>query len=178
MATDELTERRRWHRIVTGVLPEVPDPDRAFNELWTHFERPESWIVFDDALHAIHAWTAAGIQIRIGSNFDARLRTVLEGFPDLAPFLDTLLISSEIGYRKPHPRFYQAACESLGLPPERVLCVGDDLENDYRGAYRAGLAAVLLDRDERSPDDPAIATIPDLLALRGPWSQPARPYAP
>src|SRR3954469_21744719 len=30
LATDEPTERRRWRRIVGSVLPEVPDPDRAF----------------------------------------------------------------------------------------------------------------------------------------------------
>src|SRR5690349_2904905 len=37
LATDEATERRRWRRIVGGCLPEIPDPDRAFAELWDHF---------------------------------------------------------------------------------------------------------------------------------------------
>src|SRR5437763_1747953 len=33
LATDEPTEHRRWQRIVASVLPEVPDPARAFEEL-------------------------------------------------------------------------------------------------------------------------------------------------
>ncbi len=37
LSTDEATERRRWRMIVTGVLPEMPDLDRAFDELWEHF---------------------------------------------------------------------------------------------------------------------------------------------
>ena len=35
---------------MAGVLPEVADPDRAFEELWDHFSRPESWRCFPDAV--------------------------------------------------------------------------------------------------------------------------------
>ena len=45
LSTDEATERRRWRMIVTGVLPEVAEPDRAFDELWDHFGRPELMVV-------------------------------------------------------------------------------------------------------------------------------------
>ena len=81
----------------------------------------------------------AGLPVRIASNFDGRLRAVAAGLPELAGFVDTLIISSEVGYRKPHPAFYAAACASLGLPTDRVLSVGDDPENDVLGAERAGL---------------------------------------
>ena len=90
--------------------------------------------------------------MRIASNFDARLRGVVAGLPELAGLGDSLVISSEVGYRKPHPAFYRAACESLGLPPGRVLCVGDDPENDVLGPDRARASrAVLLDRSGARP---------------------------
>ena len=41
--------------------------------------------------------------------------------------------------------------------------MGDDLENDVRGAIRAGLSAVLLDRGGRAPRD--LPHVPDLTAL-------------
>ncbi len=151
MATDEGTEWKRWNRIVHAVLPEVPDATRAFAELWDHFARPESWVVFDDAVAALDCWTRAGLAVRIASNFDSRLRGVLAGFPELAAWRDGLVISSEVGYRKPHGRFYEVACERLGVEPPRVLCIGDDLVNDVQGALRAGLQAVLLDRDGQIP---------------------------
>ncbi len=94
---------------------------------------------------AIRTWrrrstrsTEMGISVCVGSNFDGRLRGVVQGLPELGPWIDSLVISSEVGYRKPHPLFFQAACSHLGLPRGRVLCVGDDIENDVRGAIRAG----------------------------------------
>src|SRR5947209_7002351 len=53
LATDEPTEFRRWRRIVTNVLPEVPRPDRAFAELWDHFGRPDAWRCFPDVAEAL-----------------------------------------------------------------------------------------------------------------------------
>jgi putative hydrolase of the HAD superfamily len=101
----------------------------------------------------------------IGSNFDARLRPVVAGLPELAPIAHELVISSEVGYRKPHPGFYRAACDRLGLPPGRVLAVGDDVTNDLEGPRRAGLAAILIDREGSSAPTLAASCLPDLAAL-------------
>jgi putative hydrolase of the HAD superfamily len=148
---------------VAKALPEVPDPDLAFDELWDHFGRPESWRCFPDVAPALRAIHEAGISMCVGSNFDSRLRQVVLGLPELGWAVDVLVISSEVGFRKPHPLFYQAACDRLSLPARRVLCVGDDLENDVRGAMRAGLSALLLDRGTDHPSD--YPHVPDLTAL-------------
>ncbi|WP_165074019.1 HAD-IA family hydrolase [Paludisphaera rhizosphaerae] len=163
LSTDESVERRRWRAIVGRVLPEVPEPDRAFDELWDHFGRPESWSVFPDSVPAVEAVQEAGMRVCIGSNFDSRLHAVVAGLPELAEVVELIVVSSEVGYRKPHGAFFRAACERLGLPPERVLSVGDDLENDVLGARRAGLSALHLTRRGEHPADPA--NIPDLSAL-------------
>lgn len=163
MATDEAIEFRRWRRIVANVLPDLPDLDRGFAELWDHFGRPEAWRSFPDVAPGLAALREAGLPLRIASNFDGRLRAVAAGLPELSGFVAPLVISSEVGHRKPHPAFYRAACASLGLPPGRVLCVGDDPENDVLGAERAGLRGVLLDREGRRP--PGLASIPSLLDL-------------
>jgi putative hydrolase of the HAD superfamily len=163
MVTDESIEHRRWRRIVANVLPDLPHPDRAFEELWDHFGRPQAWRCFPDVAQGIAVLGESGFRIRVASNFDGRLRAVAAGIPEFAGFVDTLVISSEIGYRKPHAAFYAAACTSLGLPPEEVLCVGDDPENDVRGAERAGLRGLLLDRDAQRP--PGLASFPDLMTL-------------
>ncbi len=163
MITDESIEFRRWRRIVANVLPDLPDQARAFDELWDHFGRPEAWQCFPDVASGLLAIEQAGYRVRVASNFDGRLRAVAAGLPELARFVDTLVISSEVGYRKPHASFYAAACVGLDLPPDRVLCVGDDLENDVLGAERAGLRGILLDRDGKGP--PGLASFPDLVTL-------------
>jgi putative hydrolase of the HAD superfamily len=167
LVTDEAIERRRWRRIVGSVLPEVPDPDRAFRELWDHFGRPEAWRCFPDVAPALRALRGRGLRIGIASNFDARLRAVAAGLPALSGCAESPVISSEVGFRKPHPDFYRVACAALGLPPECVLCVGDDPENDVRGPRRAGLRGLLLDRHGLRPDD--LPYIPDLGALVSSW---------
>ena len=158
LVTDEGIEHRRWRRIVGAVLPGLPDPEGAFEELWRHFGRPESWRSFGDVAPALEAFRASGLAIRVGSNFDGRLRGVLRGLPDLADLADSAIISSEVGHRKPHPAFYGAVCRSLGLPPDRVLSIGDDPENDVEGARRAGLLAAIVDRDGRAPDGPFVVS--------------------
>jgi putative hydrolase of the HAD superfamily len=163
LRTDEATEFRRWRRIVSNVLPEVPYPDRAFFELWEHFSRPGSWRCFADVAPALAVLTEQKLPIRIASNFDGRLRTVVQGLTELSCCAGPLLISSEIGYRKPHAAIYQAACASLGLPPGRVLCVGDDVENDVLGPRRAGLRGLLLDRHGTQPE--GVPCVSDLTAL-------------
>lgn len=165
MATDERIERRRWRRIVANVLPDLPDLDRGFDELWEHFGDPKAWRCFPDVGPALALLRDAGFPARIASNFDGRLRGVAGGLPELADHVETLVISSEVGVRKPHPGFYEAACAGMGLPPGRVLCVGDDPENDVRGAERAGLRGVLLDRDGHRHE--GMATISDLRDLVG-----------
>jgi putative hydrolase of the HAD superfamily len=176
MATDEGREYRRWKRIVENVLPELPDVDRAFGELWDHFGRPGSWRCFPDVGPALRALEGSGISIRIGSNFDGRLRGVLGGLPELSGLVDGLVVSSEVGYRKPHPAFYRAACGALGLPPGRVLWVGDDPENDVRGPRSAGLRAVLIDRGGRAPGDlPRFEGLAGLVEALGRADRPDTP---
>ncbi len=163
MATDEAIEARRWRRIVANVLPDLPDLARAFEELWDHFGRPEAWRCFPDVGPGLALLREAGLPFRVASNFDGRLRAVARGLPELADHVETLVISSEVGYRKPHPAFYAAACASLDLPPGRVLCVGDDPENDVRGPERAGVRGVLLDRTALRST--GLVAFPDLLNL-------------
>ena len=162
-STDEATEIWRWRRIVSKVLPEVPDPAKGFRRIVGPF--PPSRVM---AVLCRRRPGPAGDS----RGWDRRLRGLElrrpparggHGPPELSWAVDALVISSEVGFRKPHPAFFQAVCERLGLAPRQVLCVGDDIENDVRGALRAGLSAMLLDRGFERPHD--FPHVPDLTAL-------------
>jgi putative hydrolase of the HAD superfamily len=143
--TSEDRERRRWHRIVTDALAGVPDPDDCFRELFDHFARPTAWRLAPDAAEVLPALQARGLVLGLGSNYDARLLSVLDGFGELAPLRECVVISAAVGVRKPGSAFFGEVVRAAGCAPAEVLFVGDDLENDYRGAAAAGLCAVLLD---------------------------------
>lgn len=46
---------------------------------------------------------------------------------------------------KPAPAAYRRACALLGLPPEQVIVIGDQVFRDIRGANNAGLDSILVD---------------------------------
>ena len=60
----------------------------------------------------------------------------------LAPYLDVVVFSSEVGKRKPHPAIYEAALSELGVAPERALFVGDRLVEDVQGPAELGMTTV------------------------------------
>jgi putative hydrolase of the HAD superfamily len=61
----------------------------------------------------------------------------------LATCFDTVLISGEIGYRKPHRSVFDRLVKELGVPRNETIYVGDDLEPDIAGASGAGISPVL-----------------------------------
>jgi HAD superfamily hydrolase (TIGR01549 family) len=72
----------------------------------------------------------------------------------VAGFDGTVLVSADLGTQKPHPEAFAALAETLGVPPERCMYVGDDPFSDAAGALRAGMQAVWLDVEGRAyPSD-------------------------
>lgn len=149
LRTSEERERRRWRDIVAEVLHDVCDSERCFQELFAHFARPDAWRCDPDAAAVLGELGRRRLILGMASNYDARLRSVTAGLPELRP-LRHLVISSEVGWRKPAPEFFAAICEQTRLEPGDILFVGDDPANDYKGATGAGLHAVLL-RSEGIP---------------------------
>ena len=60
----------------------------------------------------------------------------------LTRFFSSLLISGELGYRKPNPFVFDALAESLQVRPWEVMYIGDDPEADVQGALNSGMQPV------------------------------------
>jgi putative hydrolase of the HAD superfamily len=165
--TSPQRERDRWREIVGEVFADATltrqSREDLFHALWDHFARTGSWRIDDDVLSCWEALEAQGLTIAIASNFDDRLEQIVE---HLSPLNRTarLYISARIGYRKPSTEYFRAIEGDLGLPPAELLSVGDDLDNDYRGAEAAGWSAILVDRcSGRRP--PGVRTVASLMEL-------------
>ncbi len=136
--TSEARELERWRAIVEACLPDVTPRDQCFRCLHEHFAHPGGWAVEPGAGNVLSALAQRGCGLGVCSNFDQRLRKVLAGLPELQA-VQWLVISSEVGWRKPAAAFYDALSRSARLAPEHILVVGDDRDNDYLGARRAGM---------------------------------------
>jgi putative hydrolase of the HAD superfamily len=162
--TDDDREIRRWRAIVADALPDVGDADSCFQALYSHFARPAAWRVHWEAGPTLRRLAANGWHVGLASNFDGRLRFVVAGLPELAS-VRTIVVSAEVGWRKPAAEFFQALHRQVQIAPEQTVVVGDDAVNDYDGACAAGLAAVLYDPRGacRSPAVRRVARLGDLL---------------
>ncbi|MGR7000630.1 HAD family hydrolase [Yinghuangia aomiensis] len=56
------------------------------------------------------------------------------------------VLSGEVGYREPHPRFYEAVVTACGAPAPHILFVGDHPEKDVLGPRRHGMIALRVAR--------------------------------
>jgi putative hydrolase of the HAD superfamily len=164
LRTSEQREEQRWRRIVGGTLDDVTNPEACFRELYEHFRRPQAWRCDPEAGPLLEELHHRGLVLGMASNYDYRLRSVVAGLPELR-HLQYLVISSEVGWRKPAPEFFASLCRIIGLPAGQILLLGDDRENDYDGARAAGLQPVLLDRREREPGLQRIRGLRELLSF-------------
>lgn len=57
---------------------------------------------------------------------------------------DVIIESSKIGVRKPDPRFYEIACETLGVVPEECVFL-DDLGVNLKPARAMGMTTIKVD---------------------------------
>lgn len=84
-----------------------------------------------------------GIATGLVSNWDTSCRSVLEQ-TGLAPYLDPIVVSSEVGVEKPDRRIFEKALELSGDSPEHCLYVGDNYYDDGVGASQVGMEFCIL----------------------------------
>ena len=63
-------------------------------------------------------------------------------------YIDTIVVSCDIGYRKPHPKIYEYVLEQLSLKPKEAIFIGDVLDIDIYGAKKLGMICVLMKEPE------------------------------
>ncbi|HEY8866763.1 MAG TPA: HAD family phosphatase [Solirubrobacteraceae bacterium] len=89
-------------------------------------------------LNAVRAAKDAGVRTGLVSNSWGRGRYDRALFPVL---FDGVVISGEVGMRKPEPRIYELGAESIGLGPADCVFV-DDLPGNLKPARALGMATV------------------------------------
>ena len=161
-------EREYWKRFVRRVLERVSEAelaDEATDALHVAFSDPGVWSVYPEVGPVLKALAESGLSLGIISNWDSRLRAILEAHR-LATQFDPIVVSCEVGVEKPGPGIFARALQGRPFGPEEALHVGDDLVSDYEGARAAGLQSVLLVRRGSPPSGVrAIASLEGLLDI-------------
>lgn len=60
----------------------------------------------------------------------------------LKDYFEFVIVSGDLGFRKPDVRMYQKALQKMKLKPEEVIFIGNDMYRDVFGAHQAGMKTV------------------------------------
>jgi putative hydrolase of the HAD superfamily len=156
-APRENDDKGWWRELVDLVLDQVApslsefDRDNFFEIAYEHFAEAGVWQLYPEVPRALEElWPR--FQLAVISNFDGRLRSILEHL-GISKFFRHVFVSSELGADKPDPEIYRRALKFIDLKPNEVLHVGDDPKRDWEAASAAGLLVFQLDRPRNSLRD-------------------------
>jgi putative hydrolase of the HAD superfamily len=154
-----------------------PDlPDRFYRRIAELFEAAEAWHVFPDVPGALDGLAAARIPAIVVSNWMWGLPELLHDL-DLARHFEHIVVSSRVGYDKPHPAIFRHALDLAGADASEAVHVGDNPATDVGGARAAGIRPVLIrrkgdgealrDKDASLADVPIIEDLGGLIPILG-----------
>lgn len=128
----------------TALLELRSECARTFNEAAAaelsseEFNGAFEFEVLPGVVETLEGVRSRGLSLAVVANWDFGIYDHLREH-ELEHYFTTIVVSAELGARKPDPRPFQAALERLGVPPARAVHVGDDPAHDEAGALAAGM---------------------------------------
>jgi putative hydrolase of the HAD superfamily len=150
-ANDGLTIfERRIHRLASSLdlgvaVRDLQDAAAAATDAW------QAYVRTDPAALEVLSALRQSKTLALISNFDHPPhvhRVIRETGLDV--YFQTIVVSGDVGIKKPDPGIFLIALEATGLTAEEVVYVGDTQE-DVEGATAAGIRPILIVR----PEDPS-----------------------
>lgn len=142
-------------RLIARTLEEWPGIGLSPEELadwylkWSRMVLPQD----PDVLPLLRDLNAAGVPWGIVTNGPSSGQHMTIRSRGLEGLTGCVIVSEEVGYRKPAPEVFRSALDCLGVPPGRdVLFVGDDVAADMVGAKGVGLSTAWVTNGQSWPE--------------------------
>jgi len=96
---------------------------------------------------------AKGYRMAIVSNFDyaPTARSLIEKF-GIAELFESIVISEDVGWRKPKDIIFKKSLSELEIDPDEALFIGDNFGADIKGSRGVGMDGVWINRN-REPEN-------------------------
>lgn len=152
----------------------------AMDEMYAVTEH--HWQLEDDAIPTLVALQKMGIRLGIISNAaDVQDVQNLIDKHQIRNYFDVVVVSSDIGIRKPAPGIFTTALQRMNASAANSILVGDTLGADILGAHRAGMRGIWITRRSENPrnalmrntiiPDAEISTLAELPAVISEWNR-------
>jgi len=122
-----------------GYKQDAAQMAKRFRELYTD---AKEYMIYEDSLEAIIKIRKMGWKIVIISNHVPELKDIVKAML-FGKYIRKVISSANIGYEKPHPKFYNYALKKTCRPRKKIV-IGDSILADIQGAAAAGIPAILV----------------------------------
>ena len=112
------------------------------------------WLPDPEALPVVKIMHERGYRLGLISNAadDANTQALVDKV-GIRPYMEVVLSSAQAGVRKPNPRIFLQALQTLKLPADRAVMVGDTLGADILGAKNVGCLSIWVTQWADAPDN-------------------------
>ncbi len=128
-------------------------------------------VLYPGAMDVLTTLKAKGFPLGIITNGSVQSQSAKLSHTDLISKVDTIIISEEVGMKKPEPGIFRIALERLGVRADEAVFIGDNPGSDIVGGNAAGLKTVWYENhivwspEIRIAPDYTIHTIAEVLTL-------------
>lgn len=153
----EFPNRNRFILMLSKMnLPPVQEQDAFIDKMViAHMDALASCIEYPrENNETLEHLKANDYRLAIVSNFDyaPTAHKLLEEF-NLKPFFEEIVISEEVGWRKPKNIIFETVINKLGINSDKALFIGDNFNADVVGSKALGMDAAWINRREESEND-------------------------
>ncbi|MFA6399455.1 MAG: HAD family hydrolase, partial [archaeon] len=133
-----------FQRIIEKKLgkPSAPETIELYEEYWKVFLaniKPR-----DGLIELLSYLKEKKIKVGIATNMTTYAQLKKIAALGISTYLDCIVTSNEVGAEKPRSPIFHIALHKLGCVASDTLFVGDDPENDVKGARKVGMKTVLI----------------------------------
>ena len=167
IAADDAGSLRQAERLSTAPLWRTPASPQALFDHWAaEFGKAARPVA--DLRPVLDALTRRGVAMGVVTNGGVAMQRAKIEALGIAPAMATVVISQEVGLRKPDAAIFRHALDAISCAPDDAWFVGDNPDVDVAGALGAGLRAFWIETPAFAPPPPPaerLAALGDLLAF-------------
>ncbi len=177
------TGLREYHQVCTKTLIELPSSQVWQNFIFKDFQIDplkleqiaEDLMFFietqyyerkmrPEVPHVLEEIRQRGLKIGLISNVNSKgqvpTNLLQYGIKD---YFETIVLSSEYGFRKPDPAIFHYAARQINVPVSECCYIGDRIERDIKGATRAGFGCSIQIRHDFDHGEDDTGATPDAI---------------
>jgi putative hydrolase of the HAD superfamily len=104
--------------------------------------------LFEDSISTLMSLRNLGLKLSLITNASPSVRIVLNKY-NIDEYIDCVIISSDVGLRKPDHRIYKISMERLKVRAQECFFVGDGNDGELDGAHELGITTICVNHTLR-----------------------------